>query len=119
MRRSWIDATSGARIKSNIIHHNGSLLLLHPIRQNRYGLIGLHGIVREQMHAEVVLATHIAVHHKLDVHRCLLTGIKDHRTDGRCGRSTPLDNFDVWRLSEAQWLFTDVCHFKLGLDGLT
>ena len=92
---------------------------MHPVRQDGQRLIGLFGIIRGHMHTEVMLAAHIAVHHELHRQRSLLTGIEDHRTDGRCRRSTPLDDFNVGFLREAQRLIADVRHLELGLDGLS
>ena len=93
--------------------------LLHPIRQDLQRLIGLLGIVRGKVHTEIVLAAHIPVHHELHGQGGLLTGIEDHRTDDRCRRSTPLDDFNVGLLREAQRLIADVSNLELDLDSLS
>ena len=70
------------------------------------------------MHTEIMLAAHIAMHHKLHRQRGLLTGIEDHRTDGRCRRSTSLHDFDVRLPLEGQWLIANIGDLKFDLDRL-
>ncbi len=92
--------------------------LLYPIRQHFHGLLRLFGIICHEIHPEVMFAAHIPMHHELHGDRRLLTWIEDHRPDGRCGWSTPFDDFNVRLLREAQWLIADVGHFEFGLYGL-
>ncbi len=69
------------------------------------------------MHAKIVLAAHITVHHKLHRERGLLAGIECHRTDDGRRRSTPLNHFNVGLLRKLQWPIADIGHFKLRFNG--
>jgi hypothetical protein len=93
-------------------------LSFHPIRQNLQSLIGIVGIVRGQMHAEVVQAAHIAMHHKRHRHCGLLSRLEDRRTDGRNGRSTANLDFDEGLRGEAQRLIAGVRDLERYADGL-
>ncbi len=70
------------------------------------------------MHAEIVLATHVAMHHKL--HRKLsgLTRLEDHRTDGWRGGSAPLFDFNVRGLTKVERPASGISDGKGGRDRL-
>ena len=65
-------------------------------------LIGLGLIIRLQVQAEIMPAAHIPMHQIFHRNHGAFTGLDDHRTDGRRGRSTPFPNFDVRLFGEAQ-----------------
>ena len=91
---------------------------MHPVRENFYCFLGLLWIIRHQVYPEIVFAAHVTMHHELHGQRGLFTRIEDHRTDGRCRRSTSLNHFDIGLLGKTQWLIADVGYLELGLDGL-
>jgi hypothetical protein len=64
------------------------------------------------MHTEIVWAAHIAVHHEFHRKHRALTWFKDHRTDGWNRRSATLYNFNIWGLTEAQWLIARIIECK-------
>src|SRR3990172_10841657 len=90
----------------------------HPIRKHCYGAIGLLGIVAGQMNSEVMLPFHTLVHHELHREICALPGLEYHRTDGRSRWSTPLHDFDIRLLFEAEWLIPNIRNLKSHLDRL-
>jgi hypothetical protein len=65
-----------------------------PVGKDLDYLIGLGGIIRLEVQAEIMLPTHPTVHHVLHPYRSSLTWVEDHRTDGRIRRSTALRNFN-------------------------
>jgi len=82
-------------------------------------VVRLLWVVSQQVHPEIVHAAHGTVHHKLHREGCGLAGLEDHRTDGRCGRSAPLDDFDVWRFIEPEGLVAHIGQAERCLDSLT
>jgi hypothetical protein len=70
------------------------------------------------VNSEVVLAAHVTVHHELHRELRPLAGLEGRRTDGRDGRSTPLDDLDVGRLRKLERLIADIRQDELGFDGL-
>ena len=84
------------------------MVSLHPIRQDVHLTVRLGGVVGDQVQAEVVPAAHVAVHIELHFQARALARLEDRRTDGRDGRSTPLDDFDVRLLGQLKSLVADV-----------
>lgn len=70
------------------------------------------------MNAEIVRATHVAMHHESYRKQSALARIEDHRTDGRRGRSTAFHNFDPGLLDEMQRLIADIGDLKDSADPL-
>jgi hypothetical protein len=60
------------------------------------------------VNAKVVPAAHVAVHHELHLQERALAWLEGRRTDGRDGRSTPLDDFGIRRFRHAQRLVAHV-----------
>ena len=60
------------------------------------------------MHLEIVHSIHAGVHHELHFESGRLSRFEGHRTDGRCGWSAPLDDFNIWSLGKTQGLVTDI-----------
>ena len=92
--------------------------LWYPIGKHCHRSIGLLGIVTGQVDAEVMHPFHTLVHHELHGEVRALTGLEDHRTDGRDRRSTPLDDFDIRLLFKPQWLVPNIRNLKSHLDRL-
>ena len=82
--------------------------LLDPVRKNPDFLIWLGLIIRVEVQAEIVLATHITVHQISKRDRSAFAGLEDHRTDGRCGGSAPLFNFKIRCFGEEERLIAHV-----------
>lgn len=58
-------------------------------------MIRLLGIIAWQVYAEIVHTIHTFVHHELHCQGGAFARFKNHRTDGRGGRSASLHDFDV------------------------
>ena len=97
-------------------HITSSCPLRHPVRQHLHRPVGASRVVADEVETEIVRPAHVAVHHEDHRHRSLLARPKDHRTDGRCGRSTPLDDFNPRFLAEAQRLVADIGQLDVHLD---
>jgi hypothetical protein len=91
---------------------------LDPVRKHRQQAFGLRRVIGEHVNPEVVWATHVTVHQELHRELRALAGLEGRRTDGRDGRSTPLDDFHVGGLRELERLIADVRQDKRGLEGL-
>jgi hypothetical protein len=58
--------------------------------------IGCGGIIRLQMHREVVRSLHTGMHHEdARMNGSAFAGFEHHRTDGQLRRSTSIHDFDV------------------------
>ena len=75
-------------------------------------------VIAREMDFEIMHPIHAGMHHELHVKGGSIAGLKHHRTDGRCGRSAPLHNFDVGGFIEAQDLVTHIHQRELHLDRL-
>jgi len=60
------------------------------------------------MHLEIMHSIHAGVHHELHFESGRLSWFEGHRTDGWCGRSASLDDFNVRRFGKTQGLVTDI-----------
>ena len=84
----------------------------NPIGKNRKRHLALPGIVVREMDSEIMLSTHLAVHHELHREGCRFTRLECHRTDDGGGGSTPLLNFNIRDLGELEGLVADVLELK-------
>jgi len=62
---------------------------------------------------------HTGVHHELHRQRSCRSRFEYHRTDGRSGRSAPLQYFNVGSFTEAQGLVTHIHNLELDFNRLT
>ena len=83
-------------------------MLRYPVGKDGNFLVRLRAVIGFEMQAEIVLAAHIAVHHVFHRDHGAFTRLEGHRTDGRCGGSAPLLNFDKRRFGKAKWLVANI-----------
>ncbi len=88
----------------------GSVIGLRPpTRHYVHDKIRIHDVVGLEMHSIIMRSTHPRVHHeraRLDVGA--LARLQDHRTDGQCRRSAPLQDFNIRLLAETQDSIADI-----------
>lgn len=80
----------------------------HPVRKDLDFLIGVGGIIGLEMQPEIMQPAHTAVHHGLHPDSRRLSGVEDHRTDGRDRGSTSLGYLQVRFLGKPQRLVTGI-----------
>lgn len=81
---------------------------LLPIRENGDDFIGFGRVVGWQMQAEVMQPAHGPMHKEFHADGCAFAWFDGHRTDGRGGRSTAFQNFNVRRFSEPEGLIANI-----------
>lgn len=107
--------TNAEGVREYLLTHALHEHLLHPVGDHVERLLALGRVVRLEMHAEEVFASHAAVHHELHRECRRLAGIECHRTDDRVGRSAALHDFDVRGLRDLQGLVAGITEHERGL----